>query len=197
MKSNKYHHGNLRNELIEAGLKIINEEGVEHLSLRKAATMCSVSHAAPKSHFENKEAFVEAIKQQVTMEFSKAMEDVVVNNSDSSKLIMEFGLAYIQYFVEHPDSFLFITNQNDLDIRISKDRVWDSSYAPFQIFQSHASRIFLDSGMPEEQLPATIISLWAFVNGLAGLSVMKGFHYEGNWMEMVEKIMCSDKEGKR
>ena len=46
MKDN-YHHGNLRNALIEAGLKIINESGEDSLSLRKVAAACNVSHAAP------------------------------------------------------------------------------------------------------------------------------------------------------
>ena len=47
-KSKKsYHHGNLREELIEKGIELINEEGEEKLSLRKVAKMCGVSNAAP------------------------------------------------------------------------------------------------------------------------------------------------------
>ena len=35
--ADQYHHGNLRQALIDAGIKIINENGEEALSLRKAA----------------------------------------------------------------------------------------------------------------------------------------------------------------
>ena len=38
-----YHHGNLREELIEKGIELINEAGEEKLSLRKVAKMCGVS----------------------------------------------------------------------------------------------------------------------------------------------------------
>ena len=43
----KYHHGNLRKELIEKGIEMINEVGEEKLSWRKLAKICGVSNAAP------------------------------------------------------------------------------------------------------------------------------------------------------
>ena len=194
VKTKSYHHGNLRNELIEAGLKIINEVGVENLSLRKAASMCGVSHAAPKSHFEDKEAFIAAIKEQVTEVFTEAMQSAVEETKDPRWLIYEFGKAYVQYFAEHPDRFVFLTNQRDIEVRISANQIYESSYLPFQIFQEHASAILMESGVVEQLIPKKIIALWAMVNGLAGLTAMKGFCYEGDWMEMVESILAgSDK----
>jgi len=60
--ADSYHHGNLRQALIEAGIKIINESGEENLSLRKVAALCNVSHAAPYAHFKDKDELLEAIK---------------------------------------------------------------------------------------------------------------------------------------
>ena len=48
-----YHHGNLRKELIEKGIKMINDTSEEKLSLRKLAVECGVSNAAPYTHFKN------------------------------------------------------------------------------------------------------------------------------------------------
>ena len=48
-----YHHGSLRQALLEAALAIIAEEGLSALTLRKAAGRAGVSHAAPKRHFES------------------------------------------------------------------------------------------------------------------------------------------------
>ena len=42
-----YHHGDLRNALINAGLEILAQEGTNTLSLRKVARRAGVSHAAP------------------------------------------------------------------------------------------------------------------------------------------------------
>ena len=58
-----YHHKDLRNALIEKGIEIVNIEGMQAFSLRKVATACGVSHAAPYSHFQNKEELLEAMQQ--------------------------------------------------------------------------------------------------------------------------------------
>ena len=44
MKNSTYHHINLKNELIEKGIDLVNKYGVEQLSLRKVAQVCNVSH---------------------------------------------------------------------------------------------------------------------------------------------------------
>lgn len=61
----KYHHGDLKTELIKAGLQMIQEKGIEKVSLRKLAAMCNVSEAAPYSHFKNKEELLFAIQEYV------------------------------------------------------------------------------------------------------------------------------------
>ena len=50
-----YHRKDLKNLLIEKGIEIVNTDGLQSFSLRKAAAACKVSHAAPYSHFHNKE----------------------------------------------------------------------------------------------------------------------------------------------
>lgn len=184
-----YHHGNLRKELIHAGLKIINEEGMDHLSLRKAAVMCGVSHGAPASHFKNKEEFVEAITSQVTEEFTAAMQQVVADNKNRNEIILEFGVAYIHFFDMNPDYLVFVLKQKDIDIQISKDKIYDCNYAPFQIFQENASAVLTRQGVAAEEIPKMILSLWGMVYGLSALTVMKGFHFEGDWMRMAESIL--------
>src|ERR1700693_234097 len=53
-----YHHGDLRNALIQAGLEILAEGGAAELDLRKVARKAGVSHAAPYRHFTDKQALV-------------------------------------------------------------------------------------------------------------------------------------------
>ena len=57
MKSDTYHHGNLKEELIEKGLEYIDKYGSESLSMRKLAESAGVSPGAPYAHFKNKDAF--------------------------------------------------------------------------------------------------------------------------------------------
>lgn len=60
-KKQNYHHGNLRETLIECGLHLLDSEGREAMSLRSAARMAGVSQTAPKNHFRDKEGLLAAI----------------------------------------------------------------------------------------------------------------------------------------
>ena len=64
MPSKKYHHGDLKNALIKAGVEILVKEGVSGLSLRKVAQRAGVSHSAPYSHFTDKQSLIAAISTE-------------------------------------------------------------------------------------------------------------------------------------
>ena len=88
--ADSYHHGNLRQALIDAGIKIINENGENALSLRKVAAACNVSHAAPYAHFKDKEELLEAMKKSVTDKFTNELETAVNKgrNAEESIILM-------------------------------------------------------------------------------------------------------------
>ena len=46
-----YHHGDLRNALLDAADKLLQAEGLQGFTLRACARLAGVSHAAPKHHF--------------------------------------------------------------------------------------------------------------------------------------------------
>jgi AcrR family transcriptional regulator len=60
-KSHQYHHGNLRQALITAGLEMVEKDGVESLTLRSVAKRINVSHSAPYHHFGNKAHLLAAV----------------------------------------------------------------------------------------------------------------------------------------
>src|SRR5260370_31479327 len=59
-----YHHGDLRNALIQAGLEMLSESGAAALDLRKVARRAGVSHAAPYRHFADRQALIAAINEE-------------------------------------------------------------------------------------------------------------------------------------
>ena len=189
MKKSCYHNGNLKQDLILAGLKLIEQDGIAHLSLRKAAAMCGVSHAAPKSHFQNKEEFEEAIRKYITQEFTRYLQEVIDANTNQNEIICDMGRAFVRFFHDYPQSFSLITNQKDIQIQLSEHEIKKSNYTPFQLFVEQAEPVLRAWQVPEEQLVQKILSLWAMVTGLAGIYTMQGFTYYGDWMEMVNKII--------
>ncbi|WP_370313401.1 TetR/AcrR family transcriptional regulator [Sagittula sp.] len=69
----RHHHGNLKPALVEAGIALLEEGGLEALSLRKCAARAGVSHAAPAHHFGNAEGLRRAIADEGFARFEKAM----------------------------------------------------------------------------------------------------------------------------
>lgn len=60
-RRNSYHHGDLRQALIDAALELVRKEGLSSWTLRGVARHCGVSHAAPYHHFADKEALLGAM----------------------------------------------------------------------------------------------------------------------------------------
>ena len=58
-----YHHGNLRAALLEPAERALRERGVGGLSLRELAREVGVSHAAPRRHFADKQALLDALAE--------------------------------------------------------------------------------------------------------------------------------------
>ena len=95
-----YHHKNLRNTLIETGIRIVSEEGINGFSLRKVSAACGVSHAAPYSHFQNKEELLEAMQLFITDRFSEQLENAVQKSGHAAEALKNMGIAYISFFTE-------------------------------------------------------------------------------------------------
>ena len=126
--SDKYHHGDLRNALIEESIKMINSSGEESLSMRKLAEKCGVSMAAPYAHFKNKEEMINAIKEHVEESFTKYLESAVSHcGNDIEKKIITLGNAYITFFIENPEYFTFLFSRGyihaNLDYKSSGEKI--------------------------------------------------------------------------
>ncbi|MEV7419677.1 TetR/AcrR family transcriptional regulator [Streptomyces sp. NPDC089919] len=61
MQERSYHHGNLRTALLEAAERSVVEHGAAALSLRELARELGVSHAAPRRHFPDRAALLDAL----------------------------------------------------------------------------------------------------------------------------------------
>jgi AcrR family transcriptional regulator len=63
MTTRPYHHGNLRSALLAHAEETVRERGVQELSLRELAREAGVSHAAPRRHFPDRQALLDALAQ--------------------------------------------------------------------------------------------------------------------------------------
>jgi len=99
-----YHHGDLRNALLQAAEQLLVEQGVAGLSLRAVAKQAGVSHAAPYRHFRDKAALLRALAQSGFERLATVMQaatDVVAHNPELK--LVEAGVAYVRLAIEQPE----------------------------------------------------------------------------------------------
>ena len=116
--ADSYHHGNLRQALIEAGIKIINESGEENLSLRKVAALCNVSHAAPYAHFKDKDELLEAIKSSVTDRFIALLGNMTVRTRYKDLVAADADIATVGFRIFSSPDDLKIYSYEDYGIEV-------------------------------------------------------------------------------
>ena len=98
----KYHHGNLKEELITSACKICETDGHESMSLRSIAKEANVSQTAPYRHFKTKESLLAEVSKLGFDELTDRLnQSVAVNKKlSSTDKFLEMGLAYIEFGVE-------------------------------------------------------------------------------------------------
>ncbi len=106
MPAKKYHHGDLENALIRAGVEILSKEGIEGLSLRKVAKRVGVSYAAPYAHFKDRQALIAAISTEGFKQLYNALDAAISAHADDPKQqLVEGAWAYVQFAMDNTDIF--------------------------------------------------------------------------------------------
>jgi AcrR family transcriptional regulator len=106
MDAKKYHHGDLKNSLIQAGVEILSEEGVSGLSLRKVAQRAGVSHNAPYFHFADKQALIAAISTEGYRQLYEQLARIrETYHDDPRRQLVEAAFMYLRFAQTKPAHF--------------------------------------------------------------------------------------------
>lgn len=97
-----YHHGDLRNSLLDAAEILLQEGGIEALSLRDAARRAGVSHAAPYRHFAAKVDLLYALAERGFRALDLEMQRASECSDDAVQQLEEAGFAYVRLAVQYP-----------------------------------------------------------------------------------------------
>jgi AcrR family transcriptional regulator len=99
-----YHHGDLKNALMDTALEQISRNGVRALSLRDVARRAGVSHTASYRHFSSKESLLAAIAEQGFRRLSAAMRAAILPHADDPVAALQAsGVAYVEFGVSYPE----------------------------------------------------------------------------------------------
>ncbi len=189
MKS--YHHGDLRNILIEKGIEYINKEGEEKFSLRKVASECGVSSAAPYTHFKDKNELLDAMSGHIINLLTVNLEKTAEKYRGREDMLAMLGKSYVMFFYNTPQYYSFIFSRKNIEVDLSLKVDDKDMNRPLSILKKEAVEAFGKAGFSEKVIQNKIIAMWALVQGLTSIAVMPNVKYEENWEEKIEEIIKS------
>ena len=168
MKASKpkrsYHHGDLRAALKKAALKLVRQKGPRGFSLNETSRLAGVTAAAPYRHFEEKDALLAEMICDGNAIMAKEIREAVAAVTGIQEQMLEAGMAYLRFSVDHADYFSLIFNSG-ID-KAKYPEVQRSAQDAFSIIVELAHQ----SRPTPESADELALSAWALVHGLATLT---------------------------
>src|SRR5690349_21499231 len=101
MSGRPYHHGNLRTALLDAAERTLRERGAQALSLRELAREVGVSHGAPRRHFPDRQALLDALAGEGFERLGRELrEAAAAAGEDFEPRLRAIAAAYIRFATE-------------------------------------------------------------------------------------------------
>lgn len=166
-KRSTFHHGSLREALIEAAHLALNEKGVEYLSLRELAATAGVSASAPYRHFKNKEALLQALIDEAANNLTIAYRKAARLDASSEVRLRSACNAYLDFAQARPGLYCLLFEGDGT--KAPEDFV-DTDHDPaFGLFVKlvSATTTVLDN---ERALEAAFAA-WSLLHGFASLKI--------------------------
>jgi AcrR family transcriptional regulator len=166
-----YHHGDLKNALIQAGIDILSKEGVEGLTLRKAARVAGVSHAAPYAHFTDKQALIAAISTEGYRRFYEKLSAAVSAYPDEPlRQLLEGAWDYMKFALDDPAHF-HITFSGAVEREKDYPELVEATEVSFRLVVQIVTRCQQAGFLNPEPPDLMAVGIWSAVHGLACLRV--------------------------
>ena len=189
----KYHHGNLKQALIDAGIRIINKEGEQGLSLRKVAAACGVSHSAPYAHYKDKDELLSAIKSSVTEQFTRYLHETVdgMEEESAEKAIVAMGKSYVKFFINNPDYYQFLFYNQKITVHLTAGEDHEEDYPPYVLLKALFFRYLDEKNMRlgDEEIELELIKIWSTVQGIASIACMENVTTSKPWETYLDQLI--------
>jgi AcrR family transcriptional regulator len=164
-----YHHGDLRRTLLDASLALVQEQGIQALSLREVARKAGVSHNAPYHHFPDKGALMAAICQEGFEGLAREMAAARAGATDDPRARLEAcGQSYVRFALSSPAHFRVMFRPELADAEVHPEMLAASQPA-FQMLVQGVVECQQAGQAPAGDPMPLVLTCWSAVHGLASL----------------------------
>jgi AcrR family transcriptional regulator len=178
-----YHHGDLRNALIVAAVRLIEARGLDAFSLREAAREVGVSANAAYRHFDDKAALVMAVAangfDRLAVSMLRAMEGAITGHTAMSEVeeaasVARFkavGRAYVTFAAEHPAIFRVMFSECGPRSPGPGPGPGESSLSsPWALLGASLDALVNEGILDPRRRPGAELKAWAVVHGFSVLA---------------------------
>ncbi len=185
----KYHHGDLKEALVQASYQLISEKGAENFSLADACRLAGVSTAAPYKHFRDRDEVLEIVVARAFDDMTeKSMQAVEAAGVGTLEGISAMGGAYLKFAVEEQRLFRLMFGQHPT-LKQAECVVNDGRNCFSKVIEQVA--IYCEhnnvSGNPKE----VAVRLWTFVHGAASLLIDEDYAVVAPEIDIEEMIITA------
>lgn len=201
---NHYHHGGLREALIDAAVEMAQEGGPDAVVLREATRRSSVSPNAAYRHFADRQDLLDAVSAVAQGMAADRMEEAIASapitgddQADARLYLRAAGAGYLAFAREQPGLFrAAFTVPHDLTEATTPDKAGQRGRTPFQILSFALDRLVEAGVLPAERRENAELHAWSSVHGLGMLVIdgpLRGFtdamvaHATERLLDMVDR----------
>jgi len=163
-----YHHGNLKEALLEAGLKALETGEPEALSLRMLAREAGATANAAYRHFADKDDLLNALAAEGFRRFAGQQQAAVAGLHRAEQRLRASGLAYIAFAQAQPGLYRLMFSRLDRA----------AGHDDLQTHSKDALAVLLEAAAAQLALPAedarvrvAAAACWSLVHGLSALAM--------------------------
>lgn len=169
MTSKPYHHGNLRDSLLDAADALLAQDGAQALTLRAVAKAAGVSHAAPYHHFASREQLLAAVAARAFTGLAATMAAADGDHARAqAERLIDICEVYVEFARARPAQFRLMFGP----MLAQKSRYPDLKQAAenaFHVLVAAATAFDPPRG------PELALTGWSLAHGLANLAIDEAF----------------------
>lgn len=190
----RYHHGDLRNALIEQAVKLVEEVGADQFSLREAARLVGVSANAAYRHFKDRSELLTAVAEvgfsRMERRLLKGLSSAAAQRRPPGAVerLKAVGRAYVEFAVENPELLRVMFGSDGLS---SLEKSGPPKPAPYAMLGRMLDDLVAEGALSAERRPGAELKVWVVVHGFASLVVqgVGAFQKKAQRTEALEAIL--------
>lgn len=184
MAKARFHHGNLRQSLLDASFAILDELGADAITIREIARRCGVSHAAPVNQFADRRTLMTEIAIILFGELDNFIARSVLGLEGQPKEQVRIsGEMLVEYGLKHPNRYRLLWRRDLVDAdepRLQK--------AMDNIYNALLTRIAAVNPRTRYDDDSIAIGIWSMAHGYTSLRL------DGNFEARKDNVSGKDRQ---